>query len=444
MLKPVELMVLRDVRAFDPGLGLDATVDAVIENGILTRLGPLAGRSVAGSAQARVLDARGRWLLPGFIELQAHLGEPGLEYKEDLASGLQSAAAGGFTRVCCSADTDPVNDRAVVTEWLLQRARAVSPVQLHPIAAATQALGGKLLSEMAALRAAGAIAVGDAQHCITSGEVLRRVLEYARDYDLPVFQHTEDHAMTAGADMNEGTVATRLGLRGAPSVAEDAVVARDVLIAGYTRGRYHATRVSTAGAVEAMRAAKSRGAAVTCSASAHHLALSEESLRSYDPNCKLVPPLRHASDVEALCRGLEEGVVDAVTSDHRPQSNLQKECEFSEAEPGAVGLSTCFALLLSLVRAGKLRLPRAVAALTGGPAAVLGLPLPALREGEPADFVLVDPEAQWRVDETTLFSKSRNSPLLGQSLTGRVELTVARGRLAFDRFALSERRPEHA
>lgn len=444
MLQPVELLVVTNARAFDPGAGLDAAADAVIENGILTRLGPAAGRSAAASPKARLIDAKGRWLLPGFIDLRAHLGEPGLEYKEDLTSGLLCAAAGGFTQVCCTPDTDPINDQPVVTEWLLRRAAAVSPVALHPIAAATRGLGGKLLTEMAALRKAGAVAVGDADRCIASSEVLRRVLEYSKDYDLPVFQHAEDHALTEGADMNEGLMSTRLGLRGAPSVAEDSIVARDVLLAGYTGGKYHVSRISTCGSIDVLRIAKSRGARVTCAASAHHLALSDAALASYDPNFKLNPPLRAESDVDALCGALAEGVIDAVVSDHRPQSNLQKDCEFSEAEPGAVGLSTCFSLLLSLVRSGRLTLSRAVAALTTGPAAVLGLPQPTLREGHPADLVLVDPELEWQIEPKNLFSKSRNSPLIGRSLPGRVELTLARGRVAFDRLATAPRAPERA
>jgi dihydroorotase len=215
-------------------------------------------------------------------------------------------------------------------------------------------------------------------------------------------------------------------------------VARDVMMAAYTGGRYHVSRVSTCGSLDVIRLAKSRGGSVTCAASAHHLALSEAELIGYDPNFKLTPPLRHQRDVEALCQGLAEGLIDAIVSDHRPQSNLQKDCEFSEAEPGAVGLSTCFGLLLSLVRQGRVSLGRAVSALTTGPASVLGLPRPALREGQPADLVLVDPEVEWQIEPQTLFSKSRNSPLIGRSLPGRVELTLARGRIAFDRLALAQ------
>jgi dihydroorotase len=431
----VELLIVQNTRVFDPGSGLDQTADAVVERGVLTRIGPGAAKSLSGSSRARIIDGREQWLLPGFIDLRAHLGEPGLEYKEDLQSGLQAAAAGGFTRVCCTPDTDPINDEPVVTEWLCRRAEASSPVRLHPIAAATRGLSGKLLTEMAALRQAGAVAVGDADHSIASSEVLRRVLEYARDYDLPVFQHTEDHLLTQGADMNEGAVATRLGLRGSPSVAEDSVLSRDLMLAEYTGGRYHASHISTRGAVEAMARAKHRGARATCAVGIHHLTLTDAAIGDYDPNFKLVPPLRASADVAALLAGLAEGVIDAVVSDHRPQSTLQKNCEFSEAEPGAVGLAVCFGLLLSLVHDGRLDLGRAIRALTTGPASVLGMRPPRLAEGEPADFVLVSPNARWLVAPATLLGKSYNSPVLGRTLPGRTELTLARGHVAFDRAA---------
>lgn len=438
VLEPAELLVVQNARAFDPGAGLDQTLDAVVERGVLTRLGPNAGRELSDAGargRARVIDGRGLWLLPGFIDLRAHLGEPGLEYKEDLSSGLAAAAAGGFTTVCCTPDTDPINDQPVVTEWLRSRAASQSAVRLQPIAAATRGLEGKLLTEMAALRAAGAVAVGDATHCIASGEVLRRVLEYARDYELPVFQHASDPAFAHGADMNEGAVCTRLGLRGVPSLAEDTVVARDVLIAEYTAGRYHACMVSTGRSLEALRQARERGARVSCSTSVHHLLLTEDALADYGTNFKLDPPLRHARDVAALREALASGVLDAVVSDHRPQSTLQKDCEFQDAEPGAVALSVCFSALLSLVLDGHVPLARAVAALTSGPAAVLGLPAPSLKAGQPANLVLVAPEQRWSVDAASLHGKSKNSPLLGRSLPGRIDLTLAHGSVAFDRFA---------
>jgi dihydroorotase len=391
--RPPELLIVQNARVFDPSRELDQRADVVIESGTLTQIGPGAGGALSSNSRARVIAADGAWVLPGFIDLRAHLAEPGQEYKEDIASGLRAAAAGGYTRVCCTPDTDPVNDTRVVTEFLLARAEAVSHVRLHPIAAATQGLHGEALTEMAALKAAGAVAVGDANRCIMSANVMRRVLEYATNHGLPVFQHTEDHTLTKNADMNEGPVATRLGLRGAPAVAEDSIVARDVLLAEYTGATYHASHVSTARAVSLIRDAKSRGAQVSCAASVHNLVFSEAELATYDPNFKLLPPLRAQSDVEGLRRALEEGIVDAIVSDHRPQSSLEKDLEFQAAEAGAVSLSLCFSLLLGLVHEGRLSLKRAVQALTTGPAQVLGLPAPALRPGAPADLVLVQPSA---------------------------------------------------
>lgn len=433
---PPELLIVQNARVFDPAQGLDGHADLVIEAGVLTRLGPGASDAYSASPRARRIDGRGRWVLPGFIDLKAYLGEPGHEYREDLESGLAAAAAGGFTRVCCTPDTDPVNDTRVVTEWLCERARSVSPVTLYPIAAATERMRGETLTEMAALKAAGAVAVGDANHCIGSSGVLRRVLEYASDHELPVFQHAEDHSLTKNSEMNEGALSARLGLRGSPAVAEDAVVARDVLLAEYTGARYHASQLSTARAVGSIRDAKARGARVSCAVGVHHLAFSEDRLEGYDVDYKLTPPLRPAQDVEGLLRALEEGHVDAVVSDHRPCSSLEKDCEFAAAEPGAIGLGTCFSLLLGLVHEGRLSLKRAVEALTSGPAAVLGLSPPALRVGASAEFVVVDPEARWTLTRAASPSKSYNTPLRDQPLRGRVLLTVAAGRIAHDALGL--------
>jgi dihydroorotase len=429
---PPELLILQDARVFDPGQRLDERADIVIESGVLTRIGPSAGGDLTRQTRARIVDGRGAWVLPGFIDLRAHLAEPGLEYKEDLTTGLAAAAAGGFTAVCCTPDTDPINDTRVVTEWLLRQAEAVSPVRLYPIAAATDKMRGEQLSEMAALKAAGAVAVGDANHCITASNVLRRVLEYAKNYDLPVFQHTDDPALSKNADMNEGAWSARLGLRGAPAVAEEAVLARDLLLAEYTGGIYHASHVSTARSVASMRDARARGAKVSCAVAVHNLAFSEERLADYDVNFKLVPPLRTAADVAGLLRGIEEGVVDAIVSDHRPHSSLEKDTEFQAAEAGAIGLSTCFGLVLGLVHAGRLSLKRAIEVLTSGPASVLGITAPGLRVDERADLVLVQPEAEWTPTRANLRSKSYNTPLLGQALKGKVTLTLARGRIALD------------
>lgn len=433
MRERAELLILQGARAFDASAGLGDAVDVVIERGVITRLGRDAAVELSRSPSARVIEAEGKWVLPGLIDLAAHLAEPGREHQEDIASGLRAAAAGGFTQVCCTPDTDPVNDSPVVTDWMIQRARSESSVALRPIAAATQGLRGEVLSEMGALRSAGAIAVGDGRRCITSSDVLRHVLEYSRDLQLPVFQHPEDHRLTDGAEMNEGATATRLGLRGAPAFAEDVIVARDVRIAEITQGRYHAARVSTARSVQALLQARTRGAKVSAAVPIHHLLLTEERLEDYDTRYKLSPPLRHRSDVEALLAAVEEGSVDAVISDHQPRVPSEKDCDMASAEPGAVGLSLCLSLALSLVSDGKLSLAAAVRALTSGPASVLGLPVPSVTLGEAADLVLVSPQEPWEVSPGPLHGKSWNSPFMGTRLNARVELTLAGGCVAFDR-----------
>ena len=428
----VQLLVIRNVRAFDPARGLDQPSDVVIERGQITALGVDAAREPARAEHARIIEGNGRWLLPAFVDLHAHLREPGLEYKEDIASGLRAAAAGGFAHVCVMPNTRPVNDTRSVTEFMLRRAQEVGGPSLHPIAAITVGQKGRELTEMAELRDAGAVAVSDDGVCVMSSAVMRRALEYARNFGLPVIQHAEDHELTAGADMHEGRVSAELGLRGWPRVAEDVIVARDVLLAEYTGARYHVAHVSTAGALRIIREAKSRGIAVTCEVTPHHLLLSDAALLGYDTACKVNPPLREEADVQALRAALADGTIDAVATDHAPHSPLEKDCEFSDAKPGMMGLELCFGLLSKLVGSERLTLGRLVDALSNQPARIAGLPSPSLREGSLAECVLVDPEARWVPEKTALHSKSRNSPFMKHELLGKVELTLARGSLVFD------------
>src|SRR5579859_2254724 len=299
-----EAVVFRRVRAVDPASALDAEVDVVVERGLITRVGRDAATDLLGSERVVVVELRGAWLLPGFVDLHAHLREPGAEGKEDVRSGLQAAAAGGFVDVCCMPNTRPVNDSRVVTEMLVAKAREVGTIRIHPVGAITVGQRGEQLTEMADLKDAGAVAVSDDGRCVTSSQVMRRALEYAATFDLPVIQHAEDHALTEGAQMHEGTVSTRLGLRGWPRVAEDVIVARDILLAEYVGARYHVAHVSTAGAARLLREAKARGGAATITAEVtpHHLLLTHEALLGYDAACKVNPPLREPEDIEALRR----------------------------------------------------------------------------------------------------------------------------------------------
>jgi dihydroorotase len=428
----IEALVFRRVRAIDPAGALDAEVDVVVEGGRVTRVGKDAAKDLHASERVRVVEKAGAWLLPGLVDLHAHLREPGSEGKEDVASGLRAAAAGGFTDVCCMPNTRPVNDSRVVTEMLVSRARELGTVRLHPIGAITMGQKGEQLTEMADLKAAGAVAVSDDGRCVTNSQVMRRALEYAATFDLPLIQHAEDHALTEGAQMHEGSVSTRLGLRGWPRVAEDVIVARDVLLAEYVGARYHVAHVSTLGAVRLVREAKARGIAVTAEVTPHHLLLTDQALLGYDTACKVNPPLREPEDVEALRRALADGTIDCVATDHAPHGILDKHVEMAEAAPGMIGLELCVPLLLGLVREGVLPLGRLVEALTAGPARIAGLPAPRLRDGARADLVLVEPAAKWTIDPAKLETKSRNTPFAGREVTGRVAMTVCEGRVVHE------------
>jgi dihydroorotase len=427
------LLILAGVRAVDPARELDGVVDVVIEDGVITRLGRGAATAdVVRAERATMLQGEGLLLLPAFVDLHAHLREPGQEYKEDIASGLAAAAAGGFAHVCAMPNTRPVNDSRAITEAMIARAREVGGPALHPIGAITLGQRGAELTEMADLKDGGAVAVSDDGRCVTSSAVMRRALEYARTFDLPVIQHAEDHALTEGAQMHEGAVATRLGLRGWPRVAEDIIVARDVLLAEVTGARYHVAHVSSLGAVRILREAKSRGVAITAEVTPHHLTLTDEAVIGYDTACKVNPPLREQADVDALRQALADGTIDAVATDHAPHSSLEKDCEFAEASPGMIGLELVVPALLALVRAGALPLARVVHALTAAPARIAGLEAPSLREGARAELCLIDPERRFMVDPARLRSKSRNTPLLGREVAGQVRMTMAAGRVVFD------------
>ena len=427
-----EAIVFRHVRAVDPTGALDAEVDVVVERGVITRVGRGAAADLVGSERVRIVERRGAWLLPGFIDLHAHLREPGAEGKEDVKSGLRAAAAGGFVDVCCMPNTRPVNDSRVVTEMLVAKARAVGTVRLHPIGAITVGQRGEQLTEMADLKDAGAVAVSDDGRCVTNSQVMRRALEYAATFDLPVIQHCEDHALTEGAQMHEGEISTKLGLRGWPRVAEDIIVARDVLLAEYVGARYHVAHVSTAGAVRILRDAKARGVSATAEVTPHHLLLTHEALLGYDTACKVNPPLREAEDVEALRRALADGTIDCIATDHAPHGILDKHVELAEAAPGMIGLELCLPLMLGLVRQGAIPLARLIDALTRAPARIAGLEAPRIRDGARADLVLVDPDARWTVDPARMRTKSRNTPFAGHAVQGRVEITMCEGRIVHE------------
>ncbi len=425
------LVVLREVRAVDPASAHDEVVDVVIEAGRILRIGRGAATAELLAAEgARVIDVKGAWLLPAFVDLHAHFREPGQEYKEDITTGLAAAAAGGFAHVCVMPNTSPVNDRRSVTEAMVARSREVSHVALHPIGAITMGQRGQELTEMADLRDAGAVGVSDDGRCVTSSAVMKKALEYARTFDMPVIQHAEDHALTEGAQMHEGAISTKLGLRGWPRVAEDIIVARDVLLAEATGARYHVAHVSTAGSVRILREAKHRGLQVTAEVTPHHLMLTHEAVLGYDTACKVNPPLREEADVEALREALKDGTIDAIATDHAPHSSLEKDCEFAEASPGMIGLELVVPVLLELVRKGRVSLSRLAESLSTAPARIIRLEGPRLSVGARAEVVLIDPDRSFVVRD--LQSKSKNTPYYERELRGRVLLTLAGGHVVHD------------
>jgi dihydroorotase len=420
-------LVLRGGRVFDPAAArpMDQTGDIRIAHGRIVEI----GRGLVGG---RIIDVKDLWVVPGLIDLHVHLREPGQEYKEDIETGTRAAAAGGFTTICCMPNTKPVNDQRTVTELIVRRARDLRAVRVRPIGAITQGLEGKQLADIGDMKEGGIVAISDDGRPVMNAGLLRRAFEYARTFDLPVVQHAEDLDLAEGGAMNEGAVATRIGIKGQPACAESAMVARDLEIVEWTGARYHVAHVSTARTVALVREAKRRGLPVTCEVTPHHLALTDEACAHYDTRAKVMPPLRTAADQEALLEGLGDGTIDCIATDHAPHSPVEKDVEFECAAPGMLGLETALPIILDFVRMGSLDDKRAIAALTGAPARAFGLPGGGLAVGAVADLCVIDPERPVTITADELASKSKNTPFLGQTLAGRAVLTLVEGRVVFD------------
>ena len=427
------LIVLRGGRVLDPSQGRDETADVVIEGGRIKDVGRDAGAAYQAGEDVRIIDASGRWVCPGFIDLHVHLREPGQEYKEDIGSGLDAAAAGGFTAVCPMPNTKPTNDTRAITEMMIARATEHGGARLLPFGAVTKGQKGAELTEMADLRDAGAIGVSDDGVCVMNAAVMRHAMEYARTFDLLVSQHCEDHHLTEGAQMHEGAHSTRLGLRGWPRAAEDIIVARDLILAETTGARYHVAHISSLGAVRLIREAKARGLRVSAEVTPHHLLLTDEALLSYDTYCKVNPPLREEADREALREALADGTIDCIATDHAPHTDLEKDCEFEEASVGINGLESAIGSMFQLVRDGVFKPLRFVETLSTAPARLMpDYEGGSLREGRRADVTLLDPEAQWILDKEALRSKSHNTPLLDRELMGRPVMTIVGGKIVHE------------
>ncbi|MBM4384681.1 MAG: dihydroorotase [Deltaproteobacteria bacterium] len=419
-------VLIQGGRVIDPASGRDEVADVLLANGVVEAVG---AKLAANGAD--VVDARGCWVTPGFIDLHTHLREPGQEYKEDIASGGRSAAAGGFTTIACMANTNPVNDDPSVTDYILDRARQDCPVKVLPVAAATKGLAGEVMTEMVALAKSGAVAFSDDGKTIMDSGMQRRVLEYSKLTGKPVMVHAEDRCLVKDGVVNEGPVSTKLGLPGNPAIAETVHVARDIQLAELTGAHLHVAHVSTAGAVALIRDAKNRGVHVTAEVSPHHLTLTDEATLGFSTNTKMAPPLRSAADVAACVAGLADGTLDAIATDHAPHAVHEKDVEFTAAPPGILGFETALSVVLALVRNNSVTAQQLVASLTVNPARVLGLAQGRLEAGAPGDVVVIDPEKKWIYDPAKGFSKSRNSPWAGQEMHGRVTHTLVNGRLVY-------------
>jgi len=422
-------LVLKGGRVIDPSQGLDDRLDVLIEDGHVKKVGKRFD-----TRGARIIDVTGRLVCPGFIDLHTHLREPGREDKETIATGTRAAAAGGFTAVCAMPNTDPVNDRAGITRAILDRARADGVVRVHPIGAITRGSLGEELAEYGDLREAGCVAVSDDGRPVASARVMRRALEYARAFDLTVIDHCEEPTLAQGAAMNEGTVSTLLGLRGAPALGEAIVVERDVLLAELTGGKVHIAHVSAAASVDAVRRGKARGVAVTAEVTPHHLLLTDQAVKDsgYDTSTKMNPPLRAEPDRVALLAGLRDGTIDCIATDHAPHTVDDKKVEYDQAAFGVVGLETAVSLCLDrLVGGGVLDLAQLVSLLSTGPARILGLPGGTLAPGSPADVTVLDPARRVTVDPARFASKGRNTPFAGWTLKGGPALTVVAGQVVW-------------
>jgi dihydroorotase len=422
-------VVIRGARPYGEG----EPVDVVIADGVIVRIDPSGGETTDGT-ETTVLDAAGQVLLPGFVDLHTHLREPGREDTETIATGSAAAALGGFTAVFAMANTDPVADNAVVVEHVWRLGREAGLVDVHPVGAVTVGLAGQRLAELGtmAASAAGVRVFSDDGHCVADPLIMRRALEYSTALDVVVAQHAEEPRLTVGAQAHEGERAARLGYPGWPASAEESIVARDCLLALHAGARLHICHVSTAGTADVLSWAKARGTQVSAEVTPHHLLLTDERLASYDPVNKVNPPLRTGSDAERLRAALAEGLIDCVATDHAPHAAQDKDCEWAAAKPGMLGLQTAMSIVTeTMVRPGLLDWRGVARVMSERPAEIAGLPDQGrpIAVGEPANLVLVDPDAEWTVRATELASIGQNTPYEGMRLPGVVNATLLRGRI---------------
>ncbi len=419
---------ISQARVIDPAAKRDAVGDLFIKDGRM-----VASLSAVDKKRAKKIEARGLVACPGLVDIHVHFREPGQTHKETIATGSQCAAAGGFTTVVCMPNTSPVADNAGTIQFIKDAVERDAVVKVLPTGCITVGLKGQALAPIGSLKRAGVVAITDDGECVQSNELMRRACEYAKMFGLPIMDHCQDQSLTQGAVMNEGIMSTRLGLRGWPHAAEDLIVSRNIILSSYTGAHIHMQHVSSQYSVEMLRRAKARGICVTGEATPHHIALTDAALSTYDTNFKMNPPLRTEADRQAIIAGLRDGTLDCISTDHAPHTDYEKDREFDFAPNGILGLETALAVTLDvLVRQSRFKLPHVIDLMTRCPAAILGLPAGTLAADAAADVCLFDPAEKWTYDAKGGFSKSRNSPWDGKTLTGRVKTTIVNGRVVFD------------
>jgi dihydroorotase len=424
-------LLIANGKVVDPASRLNTILDLLIVDGKIAKVGAKLSETYEGAKDVQVIDAYGKLVVPGLIDLHTHLREPGYEYKETIKTGTAAAAAGGFTTICVMPNTNPVNDQQSVTEFILDKARKEGIVNVCPIGAITKGSKGQELAEIAELREAGCVAISDDGRPVMSSEVMRRAMEYAKTFDLPVIDHCEDLTLSEGGSMHEGRISTELGLKGIPAASEEVMVARDLILAQQTGAHLHLAHISTAGSVRMIRQAKARGLEVTAEACPHHFTLTHETLIDFDSNKKMNPPLRTQADVDAVIEGLRDGTLDAIATDHAPHATEEKLQEFESAPFGIIGLETAWPLAYGLVELGALTLEEVVAKLTIHPARIIKSNRGTLSEGAVADATIIDPEEIWVVEPAQLLSKSKNTPFGGWKMKSRVLKTIVGGQVVW-------------
>lgn len=425
----VQTMLLRNGRVIDPLNGLDGRADVLVRDGRIAEI-IVGRRKVRSPANCLELDMAGLWLVPGLIDMHVHLREPGQEYKEDIASGTRAAAAGGFTAVACMPNTSPVNDCRAVTTQILAAADGAA-ARVYPIGCISKGCRGEELAEYGEMREAGVVALSDDGQPVVNSQLFRRALEYASNFALPVISHAEEPALSKGGAMHEGVTALRLGLRGIPAAAESVAVYRDLALAGLTGRPVHIAHVSTGEAVSLIRRAKGLGQPVTAETAPHYFTLTDQAVGQYNTNAKMNPPLRAEEDRQAVLAGLVDGTLDAIATDHAPHSSLEKELEFDQAANGIIGLQTALPLTLELVRQGIISPLRLVELMAVNPARILRVEGGSLTPGTRADLTVIDPEKSFVFTADAILSKSRNSPFIGRSFTGKAVMTILGGAITY-------------